>query len=261
MKGRVWLERSGPVGTIRLSHPGRRNALTLAMYDELAACCAEVAGSAELRVVIIRGVDGAFAAGTDIGEFTGFTGADDGVGYERRTGDVLRRLAAIDVPVIAAVDGPAVGGGLAIAASADLIIASDRSRFGVPIARTLGNCVPAAVLARLRERLGAGPALALLITADLITADRAHQLGLVHQVLPAADFDAGIDRLAERVAASAPLSLAAIKTLDRRLAAAASANPMPVDDEDLIRACYGSRDFAEGVRAFLDHRTPVWEGR
>lgn len=256
MSGRVWLERSGPVGTIRLSHPGRRNALTLTMYDELAACCDAVVAADDLRVVIIRGVDGAFAAGTDIAEFTGFTGADDGVAYERRVGAVLRRLAAIEVPVIAAVDGPAVGGGLAIAASADLIIASDRSRFGVPIARTLGNCVPAAVLARLRERLGAGPTLALLITAELITADRAHQLGLVHQVLPGEEFDAGVDRLTERIAASAPLSLAAIKTLDRRLAATAA-----TEDEDLIRSCYGSRDFTEGVRAFLEHRSPVWEGR
>ncbi len=257
MSGRVWLERSGAVGTIWLSHPGRRNALTLAMYDQLAARCAEVTASAGLRVVIIRGADGAFAAGTDIAEFTGFSGADDGVAYERRVGDVLRKLAAIEMPVIAAVDGPAVGGGLAIAASADLIIASDRSRFGVPIARTLGNCLPAAVLARLRERLGAGPTLAMLITADLITADRAHQVGLVHRVLSGEEFDAGVEGLAERVAAGAPLSLAAIKALDRRLAASG----VEAADEDLIRACYGSRDFAEGVRAFLEHRTPVWEGR
>jgi enoyl-CoA hydratase/carnithine racemase len=84
----------------------------------------------------------------------------------------------------------------------------------------------------------------------------------VHQVLPADDFDAGVDQLAERVAASAPLSLSAIKTLDRRLSAASrSGDEAPVEDEDLIRSCYGSRDFAEGVRAFLEHRTPVWEGR
>src|SRR5690606_15609484 len=132
-------------------------------------------------------------------------------------------------------DGPAVGGGLAIAASADLIVASDRSRFGVPIARTLGNCLSAPVLARLRRRLGAGPALAVLLTADLITAERAHQLGLVHQVVPVAEFDAATRRLAARIAGSAPLTLAAIKELSRRL------DTGDTEDEDLIRRCYGSR--------------------
>lgn len=255
MTGRVWLKRVGSTGTIWLSHPGRRNALTATMYTELLACCAEAAGDPDLRVVIIRGADGSFAAGTDIAEFTEFSGAEDGVAYEREVGRVLGGLTEIEVPVIAAVDGPAVGGGLAIAASSDLIIASDRARFGVPIAHTLGNCLPAAVLARLRDRLGAGPALAMLLTAELITADRAHQLGLVHHVVPVDEFDAGVDRLAERIVTGAPLTLAAIKNLSARLDTAA------VVDDDLIRRCYGSRDFAEGVQAFLERRTPVWEGR
>src|SRR5690606_12872123 len=154
--GRVWLDQAGPIGTVWLSHPGRRNALTAAMYDQFATCCAVAADAAELRVLIIRGTGEAFAAGTDITEFAGFAGADDGVAYERRMRTVLAPLETITIPVIAAVDGPAVGGGLAIAASADLIVASDRSRFGVPIARTLGNCLSAPVLARLRRRLGAG---------------------------------------------------------------------------------------------------------
>lgn len=253
--GRVWLDQAGPIGTVWLSHPGRRNALTAAMYDQFATCCAVAADAAELRVLIIRGTGEAFAAGTDITEFAGFAGADDGVAYERRMRTVLAPLETITIPVIAAVDGPAVGGGLAIAASADLIVASDRSRFGVPIARTLGNCLSAPVLARLRRRFGAGPALAVLLTADLITAERAHQLGLVHQVVPVAEFDAATRRLAARIAGSAPLTLAAIKELSRRL------DTGDTEDEDLIRRCYGSRDFAEAVRAFSEHRKPTWEGR
>ena len=171
--------------------------------------------------MIIRGADGAFAAGTDIAEFTGFSGADDGVAYERRVGEVLRQLAAIEIPVIAAVDGPAVGGGLAIAASADLIIASDRSRFGVPIARTLGNCLPAAVLARLRERLGAGPTLAMLITARPDhrrpgPPGRRWSIGCCpgRSSTPVSRGWRNGSPPARR------LSLAAIKALDRRLAAA-----------------------------------------
>lgn len=255
--GRVEVRRDGPVVHAELVNPPRRNALTWAMYDQLSALCDTVAGDTDVRLVVIRGAGGAFAAGTDVHQFVDFVDGADGLAYERRVARVLDRLLGLRVPLLGVVDGPAVGAGLAIAAVCDILVATPRARFGVPIARTLGNCIPAAVLARLQQRLGAGRTMAALLTARLIDADDAAAAGLVYAVWPAAELEAGVADLIQAVCVGAPLTLAALKEIDRRLAAAT----MAVDDADLLERCYGSADFREGVTAFLEHRRPVWVGR
>ena len=255
--GRVEVRRDGPVVHAELVNPRRRNALTWAMYDQLSALCDTLAGDTDVRLVVIRGAGGAFAAGTDVHQFVDFADGADGLAYERRVARVLDRLLGLRVPLLGVVDGPAVGAGLAIAAVCDILVATPRARFGVPIARTLGNCIPAAVLARLQQRLGAGRTMAALLTARLIDADDAAAAGLVYAVWPAAELEAGVADLIQAICVGAPLTLAALKEIDRRLAAAT----MAVDDADLLERCYGSADFREGVTAFLEHRRPVWVGR
>ncbi|WP_432496815.1 enoyl-CoA hydratase [Kineococcus gypseus] len=255
--GRVLVRREGPVLHAQLSNPRRRNALTWAMYDQLLALCDAVDADPATRLVVLRGAPGAFAAGTDVSQFPLFTGGADGVAYERRVGRVLQRLLEVRVPVLGVVDGPAVGAGLAIAAVCDVLVATPSSSFGAPVARTLGNCLPAAVVARLQQRLGAARTTAVLLTARLLDAREAAEAGFVHAVLAPQELEEGVADLVRRLCAGAPLTLAALKEIDRRVAAAGAG----AEDEDLLERCYGSADFREGVAAFLEHRSPRWEGR
>jgi enoyl-CoA hydratase/carnithine racemase len=143
------------VAHVRISNPGRRNAFTWSMYDELERIADGLHEERALRAVVFRGdrEDG-FAAGTDIAQFRDFADGAAGVAYERRVARVLQAVLDIPVPTVAAVEGTAVGAGLAVAACCDLVVAEEDARFGAPIARTLGNCLPIAVLRRLGGRLG-----------------------------------------------------------------------------------------------------------
>lgn len=254
--GQVSLRVADGVATVELSNPGRRNAFTWPMYDALEDSCARVAADPDIRVLVVRGAGGeAFAAGTDITQFADFGSAEDGVAYERRVARVLDALLAVPVPVLAVVQGPAVGAGLAVAACCDVVIATPESVFGVPIARTLGNCLPPAVVARLQRRLGTARTMTMLLTSSLLPAADGAASGFVAAVVPAEALEEEVAATCTRLSRGAPLTLAALKEIDRRLAAAVP------DADDLLARCYGSRDFAEGVAAFLEHRRPQWEGR
>jgi enoyl-CoA hydratase len=247
----------GPVATATVNRPGARNAMTMAMYDALADFCDRVDASSEVRVAVLRGAGGkAFVAGTDINHFAGFTGAGDGIAYERHIESVLDRLERVRVPTIAVVEGFATGGGLSMAAACDLRICAPNARFGLPIARTLGNCVSMATYARLVALLGAGRTLHLIYTADLVDADEALRIGLASEVVPGDDLDSRLARLCDQLASHAPLTMRASKIALRRL----REHVLP-PDADLVSMCYGSEDFREGVGAFLGKRAPRWRGR
>lgn len=242
---------------VTLSNPRLRNALTLDMYDQLRGVCEEIDAAPDVRVTVLRGAGGrAFAAGTDISEFRDVTAGADGVAYERRVGRAVERLAGLRMPVIAAVEGPAVGGGLALASCCDVVLCTPGAVFGAPIGRTLGNCLAPPVVARLYASLGRARTLRALLTAELIPAAEAREAGFVREVVEPVGLDERIARLAADIARCAPLTLAALKEADRRVLAASSPGPA----EDLYELCYGSRDFQEGVTAFLEKRRPVWEG-
>jgi enoyl-CoA hydratase len=254
-EGRVLLERSGSVLQVILSHPGRHNALTWRMYDELAEALEQTTTDPSVRVLVIRGQGGAFAAGTDITQFSSFTTGEQGLEYEQRVGAILGALLKLGIPVIAAVDGPAVGAGLAIAACSDIVIATESSTFGVPIARTVGNCIPPMVLKRLQARMGQGRTMAMLLAAALLPAEEAQKAGFVYKVVSHEDFEETLSRLSTRMSQTAPVTVAALKEMDRRLQEDPAAN-----GDDLLLECYGSADFQEGVAAFTEHRTPQWKG-
>jgi enoyl-CoA hydratase len=146
--GRVHLAREGALARIVLDNPDVRNALTTAMYDQLRDICLELAADRALRMVAIRGAGGVFAAGTDVADLVAIRNGAEGVAYEGEITRVLDAVRALQVPVVALVEGPAVGGGLAIVACCDLVYATPDARFGAPVARTLGNCVSPATTAR-----------------------------------------------------------------------------------------------------------------
>lgn len=254
--GEVLLDTDGPIATVTFHRPHARNAMTWPMYAELARLCDVLDADSSVRVVVLRGAgQRAFVAGTDIAEFTGFTGADDGVAYERRLVAVLERLEALTVPTVAAVHGWATGGGMAIAASCDLRVCTPDSRFAVPIARTLGNCLSMATYWRLVHLLGASRTAQLLLLASELDAPTALACGFVARVATDRSLDDEVRDVCQRLLGHAPLTIAATRQALRRIRQA----DLP-DGEDLVAACYGSQDFAEGVRAFLDKRPPHWQG-
>jgi enoyl-CoA hydratase len=247
----------GPVATATVDRPAARNAMTMAMYEALADFCERVDKNPEVRVAVLRGAGGkAFVSGTDINHFRDFRGAADGLAYERRVESVLARLEEVTVPTIAVVEGYATGGGLSIAAACDLRICSPNARFGLPIARTLGNCVSMATYARLERLIGTARTLWLIYTAGFVDAAEAVRIGLASELVADAELDARVAELCTTIAGHAPLTIRVSKTALRRL----RDHGLP-PDEDLISLCYGSDDFAEGVAAFLDKRPPRWQGR
>lgn len=249
--GAVRLAIDGAVATVVFDRTEARNALTMAMYDELSAACGRIAATPGLRAAVFRGANGAFVAGTDIAEFRAFKTGEDGVRYEARLERGVAELEALPVPTLAVIDGPATGGGLMIATACDLRVASSRARFGVPVARTLGNCLSRANLMRLERAFGQGRTRRMLLLADLLDAEEALAAGFL---VALAEPDALETRAAEilgKLLANAPLTLAATRALMRSASA---------PEEELIARVYGSRDFKEGVEAFLAKRAPVWSG-
>ncbi|MDH5538661.1 MAG: enoyl-CoA hydratase/isomerase family protein [Rhizobacter sp.] len=250
--------RDGAIVTLTFNRPEARNALTWGMYQRLVDTCEEVDADDSVRVLVLKGAGGkAFVAGTDISQFTEFESGEDGLRYEREGDQRMDRLARVRKPVIAQIQGYAVGGGFGIAAGADLRIATPDARFGAPIARTLGNCLSMQAYARYMDLLGPSRLKELIFTARLLPADEALAAGFVHEIVAPESIDARVGELAALLASHAPLTLWATKESVRRLQASRA---LPQGD-DIVAAVYGSADFHEGVRAFVDKRPARWSGK
>ena len=258
MTGDVLVEREGPTVLLTYNRPDARNAMTFEMYEALHDTCASLDADPGVRVLVLKGAgDRAFASGTDIRQFLDFTTREDALGYEARLTRVLARLAGMSKPTIAMLQGDAIGGGLFIALACDLRLAAPHARFGVPVARTLGNFLAPLSLSLLVAALGPGRARELVLTARLLDAAEAKTVGLIDRVHPAPELESRVRELAASLAELAPLTLAATKEATRRMLAALTPHAL----DDLILSCYLSRDFHEGVRAFLERRKPDWQGR
>ena len=258
MSEEIRTERRGAALWIRVDRPAARNAMTFSMYDEIAALCRDANADPSVKAVVLTGSGDAFVAGTDIAQFVDFKKASQALEYERHMDAWLGAIEDVRAPTIAALRGPVVGGGLAIAAACDLRIAAPSARFGVPVARTLGNCFSAANLVRLAALVGLGRVKELVMTARLIDVAEARAIGLVTEVVASEDaLDARVDELVEQLASFAPLTLHATKEMVRRI----RARMMPEEASDLVALCYTSADFREGVAAFIARRKPVWKGQ
>jgi enoyl-CoA hydratase/carnithine racemase len=254
--GHVHLSVKDGIASILIDRPEARNAMTWAMYEELGRICEELTARSDVRVTTFRGAGGeAFVAGTDIEQFKAFQDGADGIAYEKTIDTRIGQIERLPMPTVAIVDGWAIGGGLAITAACDFRIAAPTASFGVPIARTLGNCLSMANTARVVAAFGVARAKRMLLLADLLSAQEALECGFLTEIADAAALDAAADLLCAKLERLAPVTQRVSKEAIRRVVA----ETVPEGD-DLVSACYGSADFKIGVTAFLDKQKPVWTG-
>lgn len=259
MSGAVHVEfPSGPsLAVLRLDNPGRRNAVSAAMWREVGAFAEQVPNHPHVRVVMLRGTGGVFSAGADISGFAAArSGAADAVAYDDLVEFTCRAVEAIPQPTVALIEGPCIGAGASLAASCDLRVASEGAHFAVPAAR-LGLGYDPRGVARFLKVFG--PAVGdLLLTAERLAAARAFALGAVHRLLPAEAVEAAAFALALRLAENAPLTLAAAKLTLRALRAQDGA--MLEAATALCARADASADYAEGRAAFAEKRHPRFTG-
>ena len=245
----------GGVAEYRLMRPESRNSLTFDMYQALENLCRDP-GDARVIVLTAEG-DKAFASGTDISKFKDFDSAQDAIDYEAMIGRVIDAVETSPIPVIASLHGIIAGGGAAIAAAADIRLGTPDTRFGMPIARTLGNCLSIANLNRLVRLLGESRARYLLLTAEFLPITPLVESGFVSEVVETAELcDERARALAQHLMTLAPLTISATRDGLNRLSQRATP-----DDIDLIQRCYLSDDFAEGIDAFFAKRKANWSGQ
>jgi enoyl-CoA hydratase len=256
--GELLYERRGAIAILTFNRPDARNAMTWAMYQGLHEACEHVDADERVRVLVLRGAgDKAFVAGTDISQFREFTTPQHALDYEARQNRNIGRVESLQKPTIAMIRGFAVGGGANIALACDLRIAATDARLGVPIARTLGNTLSLATVARLMAYIGPAGTKDLIFTGRLIDAQEGKAAGIFSDVVEPEHLEARTFEIAEQIAANAPLTIRSIKEMVRRLLVRARTEEV----DDLIQMAYQSEDFKEGVDAFLNKRPPRWKGR
>jgi enoyl-CoA hydratase len=253
------LERAEATATLRLDRPDRHHALDPALLRELARALREVRRDSTVRALVVTGTgEKAFCAGADVAAMAAMS-ALEGHAFARLGHEVLDRLEALPIPVVAAVNGLALGGGLELALACDLVVAADRARLGLP-ETNLGLIPGFGGTQRLPRRVGLGRARELIYLGRIVTADEALGMGLVDRVVPAAELDAHAAALAAELAARAPVALRQAKRATR----AAMEGPLAAglaQEVEAFGVVFASEDRREGLRAFLDKRRPAWKGR
>ena len=259
MSGEVRIERDGAIARMVFDHAARRNAITVDMWEAIPRVVAELQGDPGVRVVIMRGAGSeAFVSGADISEFERTRTGDAGRDYDAMTARAFAALQGLEKPLLACIHGFCIGGGAAIALTADLRYAAEDARFAVPPAR-LGLGYHTAGIRALIRVVGFSETADLLFTARRVGAEEARHIGLVNQVFAKDLLDEAVDETAHTIADNAPLTIRSAKMTLQELAKLEN-------DQDLdrirssIERCYQSEDFKEGVQAFLQKRKPDFRG-
>ncbi len=246
------------VATLTISRPEVKNAIDLATMDELDDAVSVLEADGNIQAAILTGAGGTFVSGGDLKSLETLEGAEAGGAMSRRMQGILSRLEGLEVPVIAAIEGYALGGGAEVAMACDLRVAAADARIAFKQI-TMGIMVGWGGGQRLRDLVGRGRALELLLTGDVVTGEEAHRLGIVERVVPSGKALAEAGALAGRVAAQPPLAVRAIKRALYR------GEAMPREaginfEAECFAALWGSRDHDEAVKAHFETRPPRFRG-
>ena len=254
----ILCQREGDIATVTLFNPEKLNALNAAMWQRLREVMVELAVDMSLRCVVRRGEGVAFAAGGDLEEFrTARANVDLALAYHEAVGEALAAIESCPHPTVAAILGPCVGGGLEIACACDLRIAGEGARFGAPIMKLGFSMYPGELAGFLKL---AGPAVAkeILLEGRLLNAAEAYAKGLLTRVVADAEVEREAQATAARIAAGAPLVARWHKQWIARLL---EGQPLTAEEKRTSFAFLDTRDYAEGLAAFLEKRPPQFKGR
>jgi len=258
MSGRLRVEREGPIGRMVFDSPARRNAISGDMWRAIPGAMADFDADPEVRCVVLRGEGTvAFAAGADISEFETRRSSEDNVReYDGLVDAAQRAIEDSAKPVVALIHGFCIGGGVEMALACDLRYAADTSQFAIPAAR-LGVGYGVHGTNRLVATVGHAAAREIMFSGRRYSAQEALAIGLINHLLPAAELDDYVRRLASELAVNAPLSIAASKRIINTVIEARG----DFTEEDALTArCMQSEDYKEGRRAFMEKRTPRFKG-
>jgi enoyl-CoA hydratase/carnithine racemase len=261
MDERVLTAREQGVGWITLNQPERRNAISLAMWEHLAAVADAFAEDDDVRVVVVRGAGGkAFAAGADISRFDEERATPEQVlHYDATMARTHQALAGMPQPTIAMIQGSCMGGGVALALDCDLRFCDESAVFGIPAAR-LGVGYGYEGVRRLMDLVGPAAVKEIFYTGRRFSSGEAARMGLVNGVFQDAELEASIRALAATIAENAPLAIRCVKGIVAEVLKDPAERDLSRCDR-LVRDCFESEDYIEGRRAFLEKRRPVFKGR
>lgn len=259
MTGKITEERDGHVARLLIDNTAKRNAISQAMWVELADRLEVLNADEQLRCIVVRGAGAlAFGSGADIEEFEQLRSSKEkGIAFGKQAHRAMQLLKSCPVPTLAAIQGACIGGGLELAACCDIRIASNDAKFGIPIGR-LGGVLAYPELEALLAIATPSVAYELLFEGRVLNAEQAYVKGLIARSVPGEEFEAEIARSVKNIAELAPLSARWHKQFIARLG---SRQPLDEAQRNQAYDCFDTEDFQEGFKAFLEKRKPVFKGQ